>query len=97
MDNNKSERLVRNPVVGRKNFYGSGSLWSGQLAATLFSIFETLSLWKLNPRLWLQAYLEACATLQGQAPENCLEFLPWKLSEAQRQAWALEPARQDSS
>lgn len=28
MDNNTAERSVRNSVVGRKNFYGSGSQWS---------------------------------------------------------------------
>ena len=38
MDNNTSERLERGPAVARKNFYGSGSLWSGQLMAALFSI-----------------------------------------------------------
>ena len=50
MDNNASERLERGPAVARKNFYGSGSLWSGQLMAALFSILATLALWKLNPR-----------------------------------------------
>ena len=33
MDNNEAERRQRGPVVGRKNFYGSGALWSGRLAA----------------------------------------------------------------
>ncbi|MGA2502445.1 MAG: transposase, partial [Tepidisphaeraceae bacterium] len=37
MDNNASERAGRGPAVARKNFYGSGSLWSGRLAATMFS------------------------------------------------------------
>ena len=31
MDNNASERRARGPAVARKNFYGSGSLWSGRL------------------------------------------------------------------
>ena len=26
MDNNTAERILRNPVVGRKNYYGSGSV-----------------------------------------------------------------------
>lgn len=95
MDNNESERLERNPVIGRKNFYGSGSLWSGQLAAMLFSLFQSLNLWQLNPRLWLQAYLEAWA--QGQAPQNLSAFLPWSMSETQRQAFSLTPSPQDSS
>ena len=36
MDNNTSEQLERGPAVARKNFYGSESLWSGQLTAALF-------------------------------------------------------------
>jgi hypothetical protein len=35
MDNNTAERCQRGPVVARKNFYGSGALWSGRLAAML--------------------------------------------------------------
>ncbi len=81
MDNNTSERLARGPAVARKNFYGSGSQWSGQLAAALFSIFATLSMWKLNPRKWLTWYFEQCATAGGKAPENNQAFLPWNLSE----------------
>ena len=57
MDNNTAERSERGPVVGRKNYYGSGSLWSGRLAAMLFSLFQTLALWGINPRAWLTAYL----------------------------------------
>ena len=61
MDNNTAERSERGPVVGRKNYYGSGSVWAVQLAAMLFSMFQTLCLSGLNPRLWLRAYLSACA------------------------------------
>jgi hypothetical protein len=50
LDNNYGERLIRNPAVGRKNYYGSGAQWSGRLAMMLFSIFATLVLWKINPR-----------------------------------------------
>ena len=39
MDNNASERAGRGPAVARKNFYGSGSLWSGRLAATVSGSF----------------------------------------------------------
>ena len=65
MDNNTSEQLERGPAVARKNFYGSGSLWSGQLTAALFSIFATLSLWKLNPRKWLTWYFQDTARRPG--------------------------------
>jgi transposase len=84
MDNNASERRARGPAVARKNFYGSGSLWSGRLAAALFSIFATLSLWKLNPRKWLTWYFEHCAAAGGKVPEDIQPFLPWNLDVAKR-------------
>jgi transposase len=87
MDNNASERAHRGPVVGRKNFYGSGSVWSGRLASILFSILQTLALWNICPRRWLTAYLTACAKAGGQVPDG-ETFLPWRLTPQQYQAWA---------
>lgn len=87
MDNNTAERSERGPVVGRKNYYGSGSVWSGRMAAMLFSLFQTLCLWDLNPRQWLTAYLNACAEAGGRVPEQLDRFLPWNLTAAQRQEW----------
>jgi transposase len=84
MDNNASERRARGPAVARKNFYGSGSLWSGQLAAALFSIFATLSLWKINPRKWLTWYFEQCAAAGGRVPTDIQPFLPWNLDAAKK-------------
>lgn len=81
MDNNYSERLIRNPAVGRKNYYGSGAEWAGRLAMMMFSIFATLALWKINPRTWLSWYFDACAAAGGKAPDNPNSFLPWNLSE----------------
>ena len=70
MDNNTAERVQRGPVVGRKNYYGSGAVWAGELAAMLFSVFQTLCLWDINPRVWLAAYLQACAKAGGEAPQG---------------------------
>ena len=80
MDNNLSERRLRGPALGRKNYYGSGALWSGRLAASLFSILATLQLWQINPRLWLNWYLQSCAEAGSQAPTEIEPFLPWSLS-----------------
>ena len=44
MDNNPAERSIRGPVIARKNYFGSGSIWSGLLAATCFTLFQTLQL-----------------------------------------------------
>src|SRR3954466_10754976 len=84
MDNNASERRARGPAVARKNFSGSGSLWSGRQAAAMFSILATLSLWKLNPRRWLTWYLERCAVAGGKVPADIQPFLPWNLEAARR-------------
>ena len=81
MDNNYGERLIRNPAVGRKNYYGSGAEWSGRLAMMLFSLFATLALWKINPRKWLTYYFDACAASGGTAPAHPASFLPWNLAE----------------
>jgi transposase len=92
LDNNTAERSERGPVVLRKNSYGSGAVWSGKLAAMLFSVFQTLCLWNVNPRLWLTAYLQACAEAGGREPQTLEELLPWQLSEQKRQEWALAKA-----
>jgi len=88
-------------VVGRKNYYGSGALGSGKLAARLFSRFATLKLHDINPRLWLTGDLEACAAAGGKAPENAADFLPWNLSEEAKQAlrtpFSRAPQGHDSS
>jgi hypothetical protein len=48
-------------MVGRKNDYGSGSVWSGQWAACSP---------RCSRRLWLEAYLSACAEAGGRAPSE---------------------------
>ena len=84
MDNNASERAGRNPALGRKNYYGSGALWSGQLAMKMFTILATLGKWHINPRLWLTWFLESCAANGGNAPVDLHNFLPWNLTPEKR-------------
>jgi transposase len=91
MDNNYAERCHRGPVVGRKNFYGSGALWSGRLAAMLFSLFQTIQVWRLDVGKWLTAYLTACAQAQGQPPPDPESYLPWNMSSEQRQRLSPPP------
>lgn len=90
LDNNRAERVQRGPVVLRKNSYGSGSQWAGELAAMLFSAFGTLCLWNINPRDWLTAYLRACADSGGKTPGELDGFLPWKMTEQKLKEWALD-------
>lgn len=84
MDNNAAERALRGPVVGRKNFYGSGSRRSARLAAALFTVLHTVRLGGLNPRSWLLAYLHDCAGRGGQPPPDLSPFLPWQMGPQQK-------------
>lgn len=96
MDNNPAEQAIRNPVLGRKAYYGSGSLDSAELAAMLFSIFQTMLLWGLNPRTWLRDYLEICRQNAGVAPEDISAFLPWKMTLAQKDKLSKPPDKDTS-
>ena len=87
MDNNAAERALRTLAVARKNFYGSGSKWSGELACGCFTILATLRQHGICPRRYFRAYLEACARQGGKAPENLEEFLPWAWSPEKKAAW----------
>ena len=101
LDNNAAERALRPAVVGRKNFYGSGSQWSGQLAATMFSLLMTMRRWQINPRTWLSAYLQACAEHGDRPPPNLDAFVPWSMDAAQLRAMRApafsHPRRVDTS
>jgi transposase len=92
MDNNESERWLRRPACGRKNYYGCGSEWSADLTAILFSLFATLEKNGINPEKWLSAYLATCAEAGGEAPEGeeLEAFLPWSLPEDRRKKWKLK-------
>jgi len=77
MDNNGAERAARPATVGRKNFYGSGSVWSGELLALMLTILQTAQLHGVNLRRYLTDYLNACARHGGQAPPDLESWLPW--------------------
>lgn len=97
MDNNTAERGLRTSVVGRKNYSGSGSIWSAELAAALFTIFKTLKLWKINVHTWLLAYFHECALIGGRPLENIDKFLPWKMTEGQKTVLSKPPIYESSA
>lgn len=89
LDNNFMERMLRTPVVGRKNFYGSGSRWSGEFAATIWTITATVSRANINPLSYLVDVLTACAHSGGKPLEglDLDRFLPWMMSRADSNTW----------
>jgi transposase len=90
MHNNRAERLIRNSVILRKNSFGSGSEWSGELAAKLFSIIQTWLINGLDPHAMLLYYFDECSKTSGRSPPAKIDqFMPWKMSPQQKQDFAL--------
>lgn len=54
IDNNPQERLLRNPVIGRKTWYGTHSKRGAKTNAVMFTIVESCKLNKINPREYLK-------------------------------------------
>ncbi len=88
LHNNRAERLLRNPVILRKNSYGSGAEWAGEFAAKLFSIFQTWLLNGLDPEAMLQDFFDQ-ASKPGRAPPNVDDYLPWRMDSSRLQQFAL--------
>jgi transposase len=76
IDNNPQERLMRNPVIGRKTWYGTHSKLGAKTAAILFSLVESCKLNKINPREYFKNLIQDLH--QGKAaytPKKYAEIL----------------------
>lgn len=74
IDNNVQERLLRNPVIGRKTWYGTHSKQGAKTTAVLFSVMESCKLNHVNPRDYLKAIT---AELHAHRPAfTPSQFLP---------------------
>lgn len=58
IDNNSQESLLRNPVVGRKTWYGNHSKRGAKTTAILFSLVESCKLNKVNPREYFKKLVQ---------------------------------------
>jgi transposase len=81
MDNNLSERMLRGPVLGRKNYWGNHSPWAAELTGAMYSLIQTCILNDISPRAYLAYYFEECVN-RGKAPseDEIDSFLPNKLN-----------------
>ena len=59
IDNNAQERSLRNPVIGRKTWYGTHSKRGAGTAAKLFTLVESCKINKVNPREYFKALVAA--------------------------------------
>lgn len=58
IDNNHQERLLRNPVIGRKTWYGNHSKQGAKTTAIFFTLVESCKLNKLNPRQYFKKLIQ---------------------------------------
>ena len=72
IDNNSQESLFRNPVVGRKTWYGTHSERGARTAAILFTLVEGCKLNKVNPREYFKKLVQDLH--QGKAAFTPKEF-----------------------
>jgi hypothetical protein len=63
IDNNRSERLLRSPVIGRKTWYGTHSPRGAEAAAVHFTIVEACKMNGVNPRRY---YMDMVARIHGK-------------------------------
>jgi transposase len=93
LDNNTAERALRTPVIGRKNFYGSGAEWAAHLAADVWTVTATAARHDIEPLGLLTGYLHECARNGGAAPAGAgLDpFLPWTPQGRARRRPASDP------
>ena len=64
LDNNRTERGLRGPVVGRRNHFGSKSARGTVVAATMYTLVESAKVAGIDP----VAYLVEVATCAKRAP-----------------------------
>jgi transposase len=93
LDNNPAERMIRGPVVTRKNARGSHNGDAARNAAAVWTVTATAQMAGLNVLTCLTAYLDECGRnggkpLTGPALER---FLPWNASPEDLRTWAQPP------
>jgi len=66
IDNNPQERLLRNPVIGRKTWYGTHSKRGAETMTVIFSIVESCKLNRINPREFVKTLVNDI--LDGKPP-----------------------------
>ena len=87
MDNNTAERGLRGGAVGRKNYYGSGSVESAEFTAIMFTIIQTLLIWGINPQAWFSGFFDFAGSDWGK---DFKRWLPWNMSSEQKSELSLK-------
>ena len=65
LDNNAAERALRGIVIGRKNHYGSRSKRGAEVAAILYTLFESAKLCGIEPKAYVEYAARAAIDKPG--------------------------------
>ena len=84
LDNNRAERFLRGPAIGRRLSFGSDSEDGARFTAIMYSVVGTLSMNGIDILSWLDAWLAACAENDRKPPGDLSSWLPWSMSEERR-------------
>ena len=84
LDNNRAERFLRGPAIGRRLSFGSDSEDGARFTAIMYSVVGTLSMNGIDILSWLDAWLAACAENDRKPPDDLSPWLPWSMSEERR-------------
>ena len=92
-DNNPAERMIRGPVVTRKNAGGSRNGDTARNAAVIWTVTATAQMAGLNLLTYLTAYLDECGRNGGKplTGPDLERFLPWNASPEDLRTWAQPP------
>ena len=82
MDNNRMENGIRPCALGRNNYIGNHSEWSGELSACMYSIIQTCIQNHINPKTYLKYYFEKSIEAKGKmSGEEINSTLPCNLKD----------------
>jgi transposase len=81
MDNNLMEGSLRPCALGRNNFLGSRSEWSGKLAACMYSIIQTCLVNGIEPKAYLLYYFSVRMARKDMGDDDLRTLLPHNLAD----------------
>ena len=77
LDNNRSERSIKNFVIGRKNWLFSNTPRGAKASAAIYSIIETAKENNLNPAAYLTYLFDELPKINPNNPVELDKLMPW--------------------
>jgi hypothetical protein len=97
IDNNASERAVKIPALGRKNWLFVATRTGGRRAAILFGLVASCKTNQVEPWAYLRDLFSRLTSLPENSPENLDPLMPhcWLVANPQHR-WTIDTLRRPS-